>query len=297
MLLSSKLLSSNQSATPASAAGPTPSAVRVWTFLKRYPERTFTPALVASLLGAWWIATHYFRVPEFILPKPELVWIELVAGLSHPLTDAGGFWYHSGITIYESLAGLVLGSVTGGLLGFSLGASRTLERTFYPFIIAFQALPKVALAPLLVIWFGLGYDGKIYITAIITFFPVLVSAIAGTHAVDPDRLDLAKSCNASQIQILHKIVIPSALPFLFAGLNVASALAVLGAIVGEFVGARAGLGMLLIQYDQAMQIAPLFAVLLLLGLIGFYINYVVRLAEQKYCFWAQRGRHASQTSR
>ncbi len=264
--------------------------------MRRRPEWTITPALVVLMIAAWAFVTHVFNVPEFVLPRPEAVWSALVEGLSHGPTDAGGYWYHAGITIYESLAGLVLGSVFGGLIGFGLGSSQLLERTFYPFIIAFQALPKVALAPLLVIWFGLGFDGKIYITAIITFFPVLVSAIAGSHAVDPERLDLARSCNARPSQILRKIVIPSALPFLFAGLNVASALAVLGAIVGEFVGARAGLGMLLIQYDQAMQIAPLFAILVLLGVIGFAINYAVRVAERKYCFWAQRGRHAMAAS-
>jgi NitT/TauT family transport system permease protein len=270
-------------------------AKRFATYVSRRPEWTLTPAIVIAFLATWVFVTHVLSVPEFVLPRPEAVWFALVDGLSHSPTDAGGYWYHCAITIYESLAGLVLGSLFGALIGFGLGASQLLERTFYPFIIAFQALPKVALAPLLVIWFGLGYDGKIYITAIITFFPVLVSAIAGSHSVDPDRLDLARSCNASPSQILRKIVIPSALPFLFAGLNVASALAVLGAIVGEFVGARAGLGMLLIQYDQAMQIAPLFAILILLGVIGFAINWAVRVAERRYCFWAQRRRHSVST--
>jgi NitT/TauT family transport system permease protein len=254
-------------------------AKRFATYVSRRPEWTLTPAIVIAFLATWVFVTHVLSVPEFVLPRPEAVWFALVDGLSHSPT----------------LAGLVLGSLFGALIGFGLGASQLLERTFYPFIIAFQALPKVALAPLLVIWFGLGYDGKIYITAIITFFPVLVSAIAGSHSVDPDRLDLARSCNASPSQILRKIVIPSALPFLFAGLNVASALAVLGAIVGEFVGARAGLGMLLIQYDQAMQIAPLFAILILLGVIGFAINWAVRVAERRYCFWAQRRRHSVST--
>ena len=265
---------------------------RLANLVRLRPEWTLTPAIVIALVATWAFITHVLAIPEFVLPRPEAVLSALVEGLSHSLTDAGGYWYHSGITIYESLAGLLLGSVLGAMIGFGLGASQLLERTFYPFIIAFQALPKVALAPLLVIWFGLGYDGKIYITAIITFFPVLVSAIAGSHSVDPERLDLARSCNASPSQIMRKIVIPSALPFLFAGLNVASALAVLGAIVGEFVGARAGLGMLLIQYDQAMQIAPLFAILILLGVIGFAINSAIRIAERKYCFWAQRRRHS-----
>ena len=256
--------------------------------LRGHPEWIVSPLLAAAFLALWEAATHFLDVPEFILPQPEAVFQAMAGGLSHGPLDSGGYWYHAGITVYESVAGLILGSAVGAFIGFGLGSWRALERSVYPFIAAFQALPKVALAPLLIIWFGLGYNGKIYITAIITFFPVLVSAIAGSHAVDPDRLDLARSCNASPAQILRKIVIPSALPFLFAGLNVASALAVLGAIVGEFVGARAGLGMLLIQYDQAMEIAPLFAILILLAIIGFTLNQAVRIAERRYCFWAQR---------
>jgi NitT/TauT family transport system permease protein len=149
----------------------------------------------------------------------------------------------------------------------------------------------VALAPLFVIWFGFGVEGKVMITSVITFFPLLVNSMAGYHAVDPDRIDLARSCNASNFQILRKIILPSALPFLFAGLNVASVLAILGAIVGEFVGARSGLGTLLMQYNQALQIAPMFAVLAILGLVGFLSNWAIRLAERRLCFWAQRGSH------
>ena len=261
------------------------------TLLRRYPQWTISPLIAIAILLAWMIATDRLGVPEYVLPPPGAVLLALSDGLWRAPTDPGGYWYHTGITLYEALAGLLLGATIGAFLGFALGASRILERSIYPFIIAFQALPKVALAPLLVIWFGLGFNGKIYITAIITFFPVLISALSGSHAVDPERLDLARSCNAKPLQILRKIVIPSAMPFLFTGLNVASALAMLGAIVGEFVGARAGLGMLLIQYDQSMEIAPLFAVLIILAVVGYAINHAVRIAERHYCFWSQRRTH------
>lgn len=274
---------------PARGPGFTALAARIAKAARRRPEWTLSPLIGLFALGAWAFATHRMGVPEYILPKPELVWAALAAGLARAPWDAGGLWYHAGVTVYEALAGLLIGASVGAVIGFALGSSRALERTVYPFIVAFQALPKVALAPLLVVWFGLGIDGKIYVTAIITFFPVLVSAIAGSHAVEPERIDLARSCNARPLQILRKIIIPSALPFLFAGLNVASALAVLGAVVGEFVGARAGLGMLLIQYNQAMEMAPMFAVLILLGLIGYLMNHAVVVAERRCCFWANRG--------
>ena len=112
--------------------------------------------------------------------------------------------------------------------------------------------------------------------------------MAGYQSVDPDRIDLARSCNASRLQILQKIILPSALPYIFAGLNIASVLAILGAIVGELVGAQSGLGMLLMQYNQAMEISPMFAVIVLLAVIGFLMNYAVTLIERRYCFWAQR---------
>ncbi len=261
---------------------------RIGGLIRRNPEWSISPAVLVILLLAWHIATHSFHVPEFILPAPQQVWDALVAGLSVGPFNQAGFWYHTGVTLWESLLGFFIGSGVGIVLGFAIASSRLFERVAYPYIVAFQALPKVAIAPLLVIWFGFGIDGKVLITSIITFFPLLVNAIAGYQSVEPDRIDLARSCNATKWQILWKIVIPSSLPFLFAGLNVATVLAVLGAIVGEFVGARAGLGMLLLQYDQSMEIAPVFAVLLILGLIGFLMNYTVRLIERRFCFWAQR---------
>lgn len=266
---------------------------RIGRLIRRNPEWSISPTVLIVVLLGWRVATRLFHVPEFILPTPEQVWDALIAGLMVGPFNPSGFWYHTGITLWESLLGFFIGSGVGTVLGFAIASSRLFERIAYPYIVAFQALPKVAIAPLLVIWFGFGIDGKVLITSIITFFPLLVNAIAGYQSVEPERIDLARSCNATKWQILWKIIIPSSLPFLFAGLNIASVLAVLGAIVGEFVGARAGLGMLLLQYDQSMEIAPVFAVLLILGLIGFLMNYTVRLIERRFCFWAQRMSHSA----
>ncbi len=261
---------------------------RLGRLIRRNPEWSISPAVLITLLLGWDLATRWFHVPQFILPAPEQVWGALIGGLAVGPFDQSGFWYHTGVTLWEALLGFFIGSAVGAALGFAIASSRLFERVTYPYIVAFQALPKVAVAPLLVIWFGFGIGGKVLITSIIAFFPLLVNAIAGYQSVDPDRIDFARSCNATTWQIFWKIVVPSALPFLFAGLNVATVLAVLGAIVGEFVGARAGLGMLLLQYDQSMEIAPVFAVLLILGLIGFLMNVIVRLVERRFCFWAQR---------
>jgi len=252
------------------------------------PEWILSPLLLVLLIGGWYLGTHWFEVPVFILPPPEEVWDSLVAGLQRAPLDSSGFWYHSGVTVWEAILGFLLGSAVGLFLGFAVAHWQLLGRVLYPYIVGFQSLPKVALAPLLIIWFGFGIEGKVMITSVITFFPMLVNSIAGYRSVDPDRIDLARSCNASQAQIFWKIILPSSLPFLFAGLSVASVLAMLGAIVGEFVGARAGLGILLMQYQQSMQIAPVFAILLILALLGFLLNGVIHLLERRFCFWAQR---------
>jgi len=263
--------------------------------LRRYPQFTISPAILAALLAAWWLATDVLGAPAYVLPPPEDVLRALTAGLSRSPWDNASYWYHAGITVWEALLGFAIGSALGALLGLVLSHWPLLGRSWYPYIVGFQSLPKVALAPLMVVWFGFGLEGKVFITAIIAFFPVLVNTMAGYQAVEPERIELARSCDASEWHLLTKIIIPSCLPFLFAGLGVASVLSILGAVVGEFVGARAGLGMLLMQYNQSMEIAPLFAVILLLGIIGFLMNHTVGLFERRYCFWAQRSKASART--
>jgi NitT/TauT family transport system permease protein len=261
--------------------------------VRRYPQFTVSPAILVALLAGWWLASDVFGAPAYILPAPESVLAAIVRGLSRAPWDKAGYWYHAGVTVWEAVLGFAIGSALGAFLGLVLSHWPILGRSWYPYIVGFQSLPKVALAPLMVVWFGFGLEGKVFITAIITFFPVLVNMMAGYQAVEPERIELARSCNASEWHLLAKIIIPSCLPFLFAGLGIASVLSILGAVVGEFVGASAGLGMLLMQYDQTMEIAPLFAVILLLGLIGFLMNYAVGLVERRYCFWAQRASAAA----
>jgi len=256
--------------------------------LRRYPQFTISPMILVGLITAWWFATDLVGVPGYVLPPPEQVLRAMIGGLSRAPWDKAGYWYHAGVTVWEAVLGFAIGSALGAILGLVLSHWPLLGKSWYPYIVGFQSLPKVALAPLMVVWFGFGLEGKVFITAIITFFPVLVNMMAGYQAVDPERIELARSCNASELHLLTKIVIPSCLPFLFAGLGVASVLSILGAVVGEFVGASAGLGMLLMQYNQAMEIAPMFAVILLLAVIGFLMNYAVTLIERRYCFWAQR---------
>ncbi len=261
---------------------------------RRYPQLTISPTILVVLLAAWWLGSNVLGAPAYIIPAPEDVLRALVHGLTRAPWDHGGLWYHTGVTVWEALLGFAIGSATGATLGIALAHWPILGKSWYPYIVGFQSLPKVALAPLMVVWFGFGIEGKVFITAVMTFFPVLVNMMAGYLAVEPERIELARSCNASEWQLLSKIIVPSCLPFLFAGLGVASVLSIIGAVVGEFAGASAGLGMLLMQYNQSLEIAPLFAVIVLLGVIGFLMSHAVALVERRYCFWAQRANSARQ---
>jgi NitT/TauT family transport system permease protein len=268
--------------------GPRPARSRIWKDLATdYPHLFISPLVLVGLLILWWSATSVFGVPTYVLPPPGDVLSALLRGLSRGPTDVGGYWYHTAVTVWEALLGFCIGSLLGAGIGIALCHWALLGKVAYPYVVAFQSLPKVALAPLMVVWFGFGIEGKVLITAVIAFFPVLVNVMAGYKAVEPERIELAKSCRATPRQILQKIIIPSLLPYLFAGLSTASVLAVLGAIVGEFVGASAGLGMLLMQYNQALEIAPLFAVILILGIVGCIMNAAVGFLDAYFCSWAK----------
>jgi NitT/TauT family transport system permease protein len=257
-------------------------------WLSAHPQYTLAPLLLVVLVAGWHLVTASGAVPAYILPKPLDVLRVLLQGLSAPPGNPISLWPHLGITVAESVLGFAIGSIAGIAIGMGLAHSRLAEQVFYPYIIAFQALPKIAIAPFLVVWFGFGIEAKVLITSVITFFPLLVNSMAGYHAVEPDRIDLARACNATRLQIFSKIILPSSLPFIFAGLNMAAVLALLGAIVGEFVGAQSGLGMLLLQYNNNLNMAGAFAILVLLGLIGMAFSQIMRIAEKRFCFWARR---------
>lgn len=236
----------------------------------------------------WQGATMLFKIPSFVLPSPWEVCQWLYRGFTEPWSSNASFWPHLAVTAYESVIGFVGGVITGVLCGFALAHWPRAERVFYPYIQAFNALPKIAIAPLMVVWLGFGFAPKIWMAGILVFFPMMVNSMAGYHSVEPERIDLARACNASNAQIFWKIVVPSSLPFIFAGLHMATVLAVLGAIVGEFVGASEGLGMLLLQYNNNMQVGGVFAILIVLGAIGYGLNVLMQWLENKYCFWARR---------
>jgi NitT/TauT family transport system permease protein len=227
--------------------------------------------LPVSLAACWLLWTGLVRLsgyPAFILPLPGQVWARFLQVLAD-----GRLIFHASVTLGEVLAGLGLGLVLASALGYFIARSPGLERLLTPYIVASQAVPIVAIAPLLVIWFGSGLRSKVLICALIVFFPILINTVLGLRSVEPDLRDLFRSLRATTWQTFTKLEVPAALPILLGGLKVGATLSVIGAVVGEFVGADRGLGFLISfargQYDTALVfVAVITLVAIALGLYG-----------------------------
>ncbi|PYM12354.1 MAG: ABC transporter permease [Candidatus Rokuibacteriota bacterium] len=238
--------------------------------LKRY---WVTMVSLIAVLGLWELVTQARLVPRFLLPSPSSI---LAAGIQFRevlVADAG-------VTTGEILLGFVAGSLVGLLLAIGIVFSRMIEQIVYPPAIITQVVPKLAVAPLFVVWFGVGVTPKVMITLLICLFPVLVNAVVGMRAVDPRMLDLMHSVDAGRWQIFTKVEFPNATPHVFAGLKVGITLAVVGAIVGEWLGSNIGLGYRILAADSALRTDLLFAAILVLSVVGVALFGLVALAER-----------------
>lgn len=202
-------------------------------------RHVLVPLAAVAFVGLWHFVVHWGEYPAFILPTPGRVLARLLDALR-----AGVLQMHVLVTLREVFGGLALGLSVAVLLGYALGKSRTLERILSPYLVASQAIPIVALAPLLIIWFGVGSLSKVLVCALTLFFPVLINIIVGIRGVDSDLVDLMRSLRASRWQVFKMLELPASLPVLFGGLKIGVTLSVIGAVVGEFVGADRGLGFL-----------------------------------------------------
>lgn len=238
------------------------------------------PVSLLLFLLLWQALVQLGNFPAFILPSPALV----AARFGRALSD-GSLLRHLQVTLLEVLLGLASGSLLASLLGYLLAKSRLLEKVLSPYLVASQAVPLVAIAPLLVIWFGPGMTSKVLICGLIVFFPVLVNTLVGIRAVPENLRDLMRSMQATRWQMLRYLEIPAAMPVLLGGLRIGATLSVIGAVVGEFVGADQGLGFLINvgrgQYDTALVFAAIFTlVAMALSLYG-----VVILIERRLLRW------------
>lgn len=249
--------------------------------LRERPEIVLVPVSFVILVSAWEVLVGVFDTPAYILPPPSDIYATLSGQLQSP-----NFYKNLRVTSTEILAGYGLGATFAFIMAIGVVQSRLVEKTIFPYVVALQAVPKVALAPLFVIWFGFGMQSKIVVAALVSFFPILVNTIDGLRSANPDLLELLRSLGASKRQVFMKVKLPNSMPFVFAGLDIGIVFAVIGAVVGEFVGAKAGLGFQMLQYIYNFDISGLFAIIIVLSGMGLFGHLVVRALQRRFAGWA-----------
>ncbi|MGV0742244.1 ABC transporter permease [Mycolicibacterium sp. XJ870] len=235
-------------------------------------------ALVAVLLTGWWAVTASELVAPYILPSPGDTWRtahENVAYLAQ----------HTWVTTWETVIGFLIAAIVGELVAVVMIYSTSLEKTVYPLILFAQVIPKIAIAPLFIVWLGFGPTPKILVAVLMAFFPIVISGLAGLRSVDPEILELTSTMGASRFKTFLKIRLPASLPQLMSGLKVAATLAVTGAVVGEFVGANEGLGYVILQANGNVDTAMLFAALIIMSTLGIVLFAIIEIAEKLLIPW------------
>ncbi|MCW5750037.1 MAG: ABC transporter permease [Alphaproteobacteria bacterium] len=248
--------------------------------LRRNANWIATPLLLAALIWIWDIYVQAFEVSPLVLPRPVEVWESKQQLLTDPRT-----LNHVWTTLYETLAGFAIAILVGVGLGAVLGKVRWLERTLNPFIVGLQVMPKIALVPLFIIWFGFGPTSKIVMAAVLAFFPIMTNTILGIKSVDRGHRDVMISLNATRWQSFRDMELPNALPYILTGMEVGIVLAIIGAIVGEYLGGSTGLGYLAVATLNAFDVQGMFAVIGLLTIIGFILYFAVVMLRRFVTPW------------
>lgn len=275
------------STTNATMALALPAAGREPNAFLRWWSRNWHPVVfVAVVLVLWWVATALKWVPPFIIPSPADTW----AAFSN---NAAYLAQHTWVTTYETLVGFVIAVVVGLFVAVVMVYSKGLEQTLYPVILFAQVIPKIAIAPLFIVWLGFGTSPKILVAVLMAFFPVVISGLAGLRAVDPEILQLTSTMGAGRAKTFLKVRLPAALPELLSGLKVAATLAVTGAVVGEFVGANEGLGYVILQANGNVDTAMLFAALIIMSVLGVLLFAIIQIAERFLIPWHASKRDVS----
>jgi NitT/TauT family transport system permease protein len=237
------------------------------------------PLLTLGLMVmAWEGIVRVLHLPKFLLPAPSAVYWETVS-------RAGELPLHTWVTLYETLLGFALAVGIGVALAILITYSSFLQHTIFPLLVVTQAVPKVALAPLLLLWLGYGDAPKVLVSFLVCFFPIVVNVAAGLKAVEPEVIDLSRSLSASEWQTFRKVRFPSALPYFFSGLKVAITLALIGAVIGEFVGADRGLGYLIVVSSAQVNTSLAFGSIFILAAMGIVLFFGVEVAERVFCRW------------
>jgi NitT/TauT family transport system permease protein len=237
------------------------------------------------LLVVWELGVNLFGVKQYVLPPPTEVLRALVKNWHPVLANAG-------MTSLEIVAGYALAIAVSIPLAIGIVFSRAMEETVYPVVVFLQIVPKIAVAPLFIIWFGFGFTPKLLLVFLLSFFPIVIASIAGFRAIDPEIMDFVHTTGAGSLRSFVKVRLPYALPEIFTGLKVGAAISATAAVVAEFVASDRGLGYLLLQYNGDLDTQMVFAIVMVLGAIGLIVYFIVELLERLVIPW-----HASQRDR
>lgn len=257
----------------------------------RWIEIAISIAFFIATLLFWDLSVRLFKVPAYLVPSPFSVGAALVDGLFR-----GTFYPHIAATLYAVVVGYLLGCFLAIVIGAFLAEVPLIERALMPYIVALQSMPKVALAPLIIVWFGFGMSSKVVLVALICFFPVFINTLVGIRSVNPDIVNLYRAFSASRWNILLNVKLPAAASSIFAGLQISVAMALIGAVVGEFIASKAGLGNLLQASSMTMDVATMFAVVIVLAGIGVIGNEVLQYLHRKVVFWENRTHLAAESA-
>lgn len=271
--------------TPRQGAGTAPGAIR------RAWLRSWHPIVFCIVLfAAWWGVTAGGLVAPYILPSPGDTWAAFA-------NNPGYLAQHTWVTTSETVIGFAIAIIIGELVAVLMVYSSGLEKTLFPVILFAQVIPKIAIAPLFVVWLGFGAEPKILVAVLMAFFPIVIAGVQGLRSVDPEVLELTATMGANPLKTFLKVRLPASLPQLLGGLKVAATLAVTGAVVGEFVGANEGLGYVILQANGNLDTAMLFAALIIMSLLGIVLFGIIELAERLLIPWhASRRRTSSATT-
>lgn len=249
-------------------------------FWNRISRRLVSPLSAAVLIAYWELHVRVFNVDALLLPPPSQIALSFWSGMT-----SGLFLGHFATTVFRALSGFAIAAVFGVGLGALICQFRIVEKTVYPWVVALQTVPKIAIAPLILVWCGYGSLSKIVTATLVAFFPVLVNTIIGLRSCEQGKLDLMRSLKASRWQTFRMVELPNALPFIFAGLSVAVVFSILGALVGEFVGSKDGIGFLILDANYQLNIPRVFALLILLALYGIGCHLFLQHAHRRLVFW------------
>jgi NitT/TauT family transport system permease protein len=250
---------------------------------EKWSYRGASVLITVVVLGLWELLPKLGVVSDIVLPPLSEVVVALQSLLVTP-----SFWGHFAVTMREIMLGFLLGSLIGLLLGIALAVWKSVKQVSYPYVVGFQAIPKIVFAPLFIAWFGYGETSKVVMAIAIAFFPVLINTLVGLESVPADMIKLMRSLKATPLQIFRKVSFPYALPLIFAGIKQALTYAVIGALVGEFVGASAGLGYLLDAYNFQLRIDFVFALIVVLAVVGAGLYFIVEWIDKRLIYWREQ---------